>query len=355
MHLYLKDFFYRADEYVQNYRNSNYDQQYGNGYGNQYEAGVDLFVGPKCTGGKKIELSVYYDDECTYPVKDMTVQQALGFSPNTAELKLSQCIECSFSWNYNGADQAELNPLCEKLLEGAGRCDRDGQPDTEFDKFWQDVISFVNGGGAREQYDQGQQNQYNDNQDNQAQADGYYNDAQDQQQDNNQYYDNDAQAEQYNDNAEYQQGDYNNDGDAQQDYNGGDGNYYSNNGQAQQYNNAGNGNYNIQQRYYQYNGNRRLQYGWMDYNYYSNQNTCALIDSLPHTGGVWDKMKDVASNGGLDIGHLIGIIFAVVAASGVIIFLGIGWCCNKMASDDEEYETPYQEGVVASKPSVTVS
>ena len=96
----------------------------------------------------------------------------------------------------------------------------------------------------------------------------------------------------------------------------------------------------------------------MDYYQYQNQNTCDVIDGLPHMkrsgtgGGQWDRMKEGANNNGMSTGALIVIILGAVAAACVAGFMLFGYFARKgveavgsvasMAGGGAESQTPYQ-------------
>ena len=330
----LRAVIHRVDEfkeqYVQYYQSWQDQYQGQNQYQNYQD--FDFFIGPVCTGGKSIEYGIFYNEECTVPVKGTSVKQALGFVPNSNSLKIDQCIRCSNSYGYNnGGQNDELNPLCERMIEESGRCDRDGQINSEFDRFWADVIATVNG--------------QQDGAANEKNYDGYYNayQQQNQQQQQNQDY--------YQENMDGEQDQYQNQ--QQQNYQQ---NYQQ---QVQQQN--------YQQNYYQQNygnyGGRSLQNnGEMNYYYYQNRNTCDFIDGLPHTTGVWDRVKDVASSKGLGTAELIGVIFAVLVSGVGIILVTMCYCCSGSGSGDDDedggYATPYQRELPIAeveKPSVVVT
>lgn len=103
----------------------------------------------------------------------MSVKDVLGYKPAN-NFNMQTCISCTSSYNYNnGNGEAEINPLCERLLERSGRCDRNEKEQTDFDAFWADVVEFVNGGGSFEQYD-GYGDEYYEG--GEQQADNYYED-----------------------------------------------------------------------------------------------------------------------------------------------------------------------------------
>ena len=139
---------------------ANRQQQYDNGGGQQ-----QLYIGPSCSGGRNLQLGLFCNERCTYPVEEgVTVKDILGYTPSSF-LGLGQCTPCSSSWygdyydyNTNNNDEQlqneiEIYPICERLLEGSGRCDRDESQETDFDLFWKDLVSFVNGGGSFQEDD----------------------------------------------------------------------------------------------------------------------------------------------------------------------------------------------------------
>jgi len=77
---------------------------------------------------------LFYNEDCAIAFKDLTLEQMLGFQPsNDANaLKPPKCVPC-MQYNYDGG---ELNPLCDRILEDAGRCDRTLRQ-TKYDGFTQ--------------------------------------------------------------------------------------------------------------------------------------------------------------------------------------------------------------------------
>ena len=141
--------FSSAEEYIQNYYGNN-NRALQNYYNNGQQQQNEYFIGPKCTGGKTIELGVFTNEWCSAPANGVSVKSVLGYSPDHSSLSLQNCISCTMAYNNynnNNGGEAELNPLCERMLERSGRCDRTDQT-SQFDQFWEDVIAFVNDGGS---------------------------------------------------------------------------------------------------------------------------------------------------------------------------------------------------------------
>ena len=267
---------YDANEY-NNYNN------YNNNGGQQQE----YFIGPMCSGNGKVTLGVFYNEWCTYPADNLSVKDVLGYKPSN-NFNMQTCISCTNQYNYNNNGEAEINPLCERLLERSGRCDRNEKQQTDFDAFWADVVEFVNGGGSFAQYGgDGYDEYYEGEQQQDQQADGYY-------EDNRNWY----QGQQ---------------------------NYYG--GQQQDMN------------YYQYNSQNTCD----------TIDSLPHMQSRGGNGGNWYRMKEEANNNGLSTGALIVIIFGALAAACLAGFMIFGWFARKsveavgsvasMAAG--ESETPY--------------
>ena len=183
-----QQYYYQQRQYYQN----------GNGGGEQQQQ--EYFVGPVCDGSRNIKVSycfvkecvscsssqtktiafvtyssctfpliplfpqvgLFWDENCAMPVEKWSLEAVLGFNPNkdgNHKIDLPKCVPCaSTTYQYNGNGEVELNPLCDRMLDDSGRCDRDTHHQSQFD------ISWINGKG-------GQQNQ---NQENNGRNNYYY-------------------------------------------------------------------------------------------------------------------------------------------------------------------------------------
>ena len=165
----------KAEEYVKNHYMEVYYDQNGQAqqggqqqnYNNNNNNGQEYFIGPVCDGGKQISLGLFWDEECALPVKGTTIERVIGFKPPQDTFQPPKCLSCGYMQNnYNGGNNnnyGQLNPLCDRVLEQSGRCDRT-KKETDFDAFWHDVVDWANN-----DQNQGQQ-QYNNYAQNQNQA-----------------------------------------------------------------------------------------------------------------------------------------------------------------------------------------
>lgn len=153
------------DQYNQNNQNNQYNQYNQNNEQQQQQQQAEYFVGPSCDGGKEIKLGLFWDEDCAVPVDRGSIEDVIGFTPSTTVLEPPKCLACSPTMNYyqnggNGGDgqNQELNPLCDRLLEQSGRCDRTEEK-TVFDNFWQNVQEY--GQNDQQNGQNGQQNGQN--------------------------------------------------------------------------------------------------------------------------------------------------------------------------------------------------
>ena len=299
----------------------------GEGGENAYGGDGDYFIGPKCNGGS-LELGLFYDESCTVE-STHSVQEYLGFFP--AQPTIEQCTSCLIDNEvYDPQAFAEmqgqqgnygnipLSPLCDEMLMDAGRCDRDGAVNTMMDKFWQDVVNFVNNGGqmgGQPQWDQDFDDYAVNQQQNMNEQDGQA-DYADQQQDMDEQ-DNQADyADQQQDmNEQDYQADY---ADQQQDMN------------EQDY-----------QADYAYNqaddaddGGRRKLTGSM---FYTNQatvvDTCYMIDNLPETTNALSRF---AANSRQRVLHTLGwILFVIIAVA--LLVCGYKSCQKRQQTKAEAF------------------
>eukprot|EP00977_Amphora_coffeiformis_P009494 scaffold2192_cov170-Amphora_coffeaeformis.AAC.28 len=145
---YAEAQYYNQNQNYGNNGNGNGQQQQwynGNNYNYNGNNNMELFVGPVCKGGTTIESGLFYDEDCAMPFKDSSLEQVLGFQPsNDANaLKPPKCVPCMQNNYGGGGNNGELNPLCDRMLEDAGRCDRTRRQ-TNYDNFWQDMAQNGN-------------------------------------------------------------------------------------------------------------------------------------------------------------------------------------------------------------------
>lgn len=153
------DEYAEAQLYQQYYNQNNYNQGGGGGGGGQQEwynnNQVEYFVGPVCDGGKTIRTGLFYDEDCTNTVEGTTLADVLGFEPSDTNAQPPVCVPCmQTNYNNGGGGEAELNPLCDRMLEEAGRCDRTRRQ-TNFDTYWQNNMQQGGGGGGENRYNYG--------------------------------------------------------------------------------------------------------------------------------------------------------------------------------------------------------
>ena len=121
------------------YQGQQQQQQYNYNNGQQQE----YYVGPVCNGGTQIHLGLFWDESCAQPVEKWSLHDVLGFDPNNQHGMTSppQCVSCAYMqdnyYNGGGNGEVQLNPLCDRMVQEAGRCDRNTRTDTDFDIVWQ--------------------------------------------------------------------------------------------------------------------------------------------------------------------------------------------------------------------------
>lgn len=103
---------------------------------NEDYADLELYIGPRCSSdGSRVYIGLFYDEDCSSPFKDATVEQVIGYKisyhllKNTYSNVRDDCISCNENQNSDddeGNDNDDLdnvNEMCEQMYEKSAKCE----------------------------------------------------------------------------------------------------------------------------------------------------------------------------------------------------------------------------------------